>query len=224
MHTNTKFKRRYDYGSDTDDWLITYTDTITLLLAFFVLILSTADIDQSKFEEKLQGIAETLLKREKAKLPLSEVKKKLDEVFKKYELEDEVEVMLDRKGITVEFASQSFYPSGSANILPTAVPVLEGIGEALSGISLSAYMIEVEGHTDDVPIQTPLYPSNWELSVNRATNIVKFLQTIGIDQEHLKAAGYGETRPKVPNVAEDGTPIPENRAENRRVVVFVHRE
>ena len=144
MHTNTKFKRRYDYGSDTDDWLITYTDTITLLLAFFVLILSTADIDQSKFEEKLQGIAETLLKREKAKLPLSEVKKKLDEVFKKYELEDEVEVMLDRKGITVEFASQSFYPSGSANILPTAVPVLEGIGEALSGISLSAYMIEVE--------------------------------------------------------------------------------
>ena len=210
-----------EYG---DEWLITYTDAITLLLAFFVLILATAEIDQRKFEQSMQGIAKGLLKKEETTLPLKDVKEQLETIFIEHQLEDHVQVEFNKRGITVEFASNSFYLSGSADIRPEAIYTLEAIAKALLGISLSSYMIEVEGHTDDVPISTIRYPSNWELSVNRATNIVKFLQEHGIRADFLKAAGYGDSRPKLPNLDEYGEAIPENRAENRRVVIYVHRD
>lgn len=81
-------------------------------------------------------------------------------------------------------------------------------------------MVEVEGHTDDVPIHTEKFPSNWELSSVRATNVVKYLLAQGIEKERLKAAGYADSRPKE---QEQAMPIEEQRQANRRVVVFVRR-
>jgi chemotaxis protein MotB len=219
------FNRRRKLGlkEDKEEWLLTYTDAVTLLLAFFVLILQVSDINQNKFEEVYEGISQGLLKEKNTVTPLTDVKRALDQIFAEHNVQDQVQVVLDNKGITVEFASSSFYEIGSADIRENMYPVLNAMSEAFKNIRLNDFMIEVEGHTDDVPISTPRYPSNWELSVNRATNIVKHLQQTGINHEILKAAGYGESRPKVPNRAEDGTPIAENRAVNRRVVIWIHR-
>ena len=86
--------------------------------------------------------------------------------------------------------------------------------------SHKTHMVEVEGHTDDVPIHTEKYPSNWELSSVRATNIVKYLLAQGIEKERLKAAGYADSRPKE---GIDNLPLNQQRQGNRRVVVFVKR-
>jgi len=81
-------------------------------------------------------------------------------------------------------------------------------------------MVEVEGHTDDVPIHTEKFPSNWELSSVRATNVVRYLLAQGIEKERLKAAGYADSRPKENS---QNLTINQQREGNRRVVVFVRR-
>ncbi|HPN37156.1 MAG TPA: OmpA family protein, partial [Melioribacteraceae bacterium] len=91
-------------------------------------------------------------------------------------------------------------------------------------INFPNYLVEVEGHTDNIPINTPQYPSNWELSTNRATNIVKLFIEEGIPPVRLRAAGYADSRPKLSNVDVNGNSIPQNQAANRRVVIFVQRE
>ena len=84
------------------------------------------------------------------------------------------------------------------------------------------HLIEVEGHTDDVPISTPRFPSNWELSGSRASNVVKYLLGKGVAKERLKAAGYADSRPK--DKLKEGQVInAETRAANRRVVIYVKR-
>jgi len=103
------------------------------------------------------------------------------------------------------------------------IPALAQIADILNSMKYQNYIVEVEGHTDDVPIKTLLYPSNWELSVHRATNVVKFLIERGVSPDRLKAAGYADTKPKVPNKDEAGNPIPENREKNRRIVIFIQK-
>ena len=85
------------------------------------------------------------------------------------------------------------------------------------------YAITVEGHTDDTPIHTAQFPSNWELSTARAAAVVHFLLDQGIPARKLRAAGYADTFPKLPNRDADGNPIPENQAQNRRVVIKLEK-
>jgi chemotaxis protein MotB len=92
--------------------------------------------------------------------------------------------------------------------------IIQGLGE-------SDYIVEVEGHTDNVPISTAKFPSNWELSSLRAVNVAKLFEAVGVKKSQLSAIAYSDTRPKQPNFDSDGVPIPENQAMNRRVVVHV---
>jgi chemotaxis protein MotB len=92
--------------------------------------------------------------------------------------------------------------------------IIQGLGE-------NDYIVEVEGHTDNVPISTATFPSNWELSSLRAVNVAKLLETVGVKKSQLSAIAYADTRPKQPNLDAGGVPIPENQAVNRRVVVHV---
>ena len=89
--------------------------------------------------------------------------------------------------------------------------------------SSDLYSIDIEGHTDDAPISTPQFPSNWELSSARASAVARFLIGRGIKPERISVIGYADTKPKVPNRNAAGNPIPENRQENRRVMVRVER-
>jgi chemotaxis protein MotB len=93
----------------------------------------------------------------------------------------------------------------------------------LKSANFQDYSITVEGHTDDVPIETNLFPSNWELSTARAASVVRALVANGIPAAKLRAAGYADIMPKAPNRDGAGRPIPENQAQNRRVVIKLEK-
>ena len=82
------------------------------------------------------------------------------------------------------------------------------------------YSVLVEGHTDDQPIASRIFPSNWELSAARAARVVRFFIDSGVSPDRLKAAGLADTQPEAPNTTSEGVPIPENRARNRRVAII----
>ncbi len=113
--------------------------------------------------------------------------------------------------VTVRMGEKVLFPSGSATISKEGMATLKKIAEAFS--SVKDRMIRVEGHTDNVPIQTARFPSNWELSSARAIAVVRYLQQLGIDPKLLAAAGYGEFQPIADNDTKEG------RADNRRIEI-----
>lgn len=207
---------------ESEDWLTTYADAITLLMAFFVMLLNFSKIDIPAYEETMAGIKNELGMGEREGNPIEKIKNDILDVVYEMQADKVVQVETDNKGITIELASSAFYQPGSAEFRPAALPVLQKIGAMLLAPRYMAYVVEIEGHTDDDPIHTDRYPSNWELSAGRATRVVRAFIKQGMDFRRLKAIGYAETRPKVPNRQADGTPIPENMAENRRVVMNVY--
>ena len=212
-------RRRPTFEDSSSSWLITYSDVVTLLLAFFVMILSVSDINQGKVEALKEGLSE-MMTGETQPTPFTDIKLGLEQLIAEKGLEDQVSVTLDAQGVKIEFANVALYESGSADIKSEAISTLKEVTQVIRETSHKTHMVEVEGHTDDVPIHTEKYPSNWELSSVRATNIVKYLLAQGIEKERLKAAGYADSRPKE---GIDNLPLNQQRQGNRRVVVFVKR-
>lgn len=207
---------------DKEDWLTTYADAITLLMAFFVMLLNFSKIDIPAFEEAAAGIANEIGMGPKELSPISLMTLELEDMVYDMQADEVVGIEKDDKGVVIELASSAFYMPGSAEIRSEAFPVLNEIVGMLTQPRYRNYIVEVEGHTDDDPIHTALFPSNWELSTRRATRVVRFFIEKNMDHTRLKAAGFAETRPKVPNRDEQGNPIPENQAENRRVLIRVY--
>lgn len=205
---------------EKEDWLVTYADAITLLMAFFVMLLTFAEYDIPAFEEAAAAIAEQVGGRQET-TPTLELQIAIQDVTFNMQADQVVNVTKDKKGLVIELASNAFYKPGSAEILEQAKPVLEGIVKTIAAPRYDFYLVEVEGHTDDDPISTERFPSNWELSVGRASRVVRFFEEHGFLSTRLKATGYGETRPKVPNRNEAGEAIRENQAINRRVNIRV---
>ncbi len=119
--------------------------------------------------------------------------------------------------IVIEFVSAVFYDSGSAIVKPTAVPVIRQLAEVLNNQHYDDFQIEVQGHTDDVPIHTPQFPSNWGLSAARATGVVRSLIALGVIPNRLRALSFADIAPKVSNRAPDGTPLLQNQDINCRL-------
>ena len=149
-------------------------------------------------------------------------KKELEKIVDEHGMGDNVNVAIDSKGVKVEFSNFSLYDSGSAAIKPGAVPMLGEVTKVIRDTAAETHLVEVEGHTDDVPISNERFPSNWELSSARASNVVKYLLGKGIGKERLKASGYADSRPKQA-VSEGQSYTPEQRAANRRVVIYIKR-
>ncbi len=206
-----------------EDWLVTYADAITLLLAFFVMIITFKEFDAATREEALAAIKENLGGRQTVERPIFALMNGLNSILDGGQINPEdAEISFDEKGVVIDFASKSFFKSGSADLLPEAKLVLDEIAQQMQEPIYELYFIEVDGHTDDVPISTPRFPSNWELSAARAASVVRYFIEVGIKPERLKAAGYADTRPKAPNRDMFGEPIPENRALNRRVTIRLY--
>lgn len=216
-------KRVVEDDVDQEGWIQTYADMVTLLLTFFILFFSISKIDQSKFEEFKSAISDDFLKKETVK-PFTEVNKELERVIKEQNLEDVLTLEKDPLGVKIQLASSSLYPSGSAEIRSGMQPVIQDVAGAIDQLSAENYIVEVEGHTDDIPVSSSSrYQSNWELSAHRATNVIKLLNQSGIPIEHLKASAFADSRPLVPNRTPSGEAIPANQEKNRRVVIYVRR-
>jgi chemotaxis protein MotB len=123
----------------------------------------------------------------------------------------ELQVRQYKDMLTVDVAEQLFFDSGRADLKDTGKEVLKKVGEAIKGYNDK--IIRVVGHTDNVPIKTKAFPSNWELSVARATTVVRYLQEVGIPPDRMVASGRAEYAP----VAENDTP--EGRKKNRRIEI-----
>jgi len=124
---------------------------------------------------------------------------------------------------TVQIGSNAFFASGFAVLSTPGKAILRDVAETLKSGAFAAYHISIEGHTDDMPINTPLFQSNWELSTARASAVVRFFLELGLSPRRLSAAGYADTYPIAPNRNADGTVIPENQARNRRVVIKLEK-
>ncbi|MBJ6724844.1 flagellar motor protein MotB [Geomesophilobacter sediminis] len=129
--------------------------------------------------------------------------------------QDKVSVSQNQRGLVVSLKEGGFFDSGSATIKPSAVTLLKDVIESLSEYSND---IRVEGHTDNIPISTSAFPSNWELSTARATNVLRYMMKEDFEPDHLSAAGYGEYRPIADNDSAEG------RKKNRRVDIVLLSE
>ena len=125
----------------------------------------------------------------------------------------QIKFLIDKRGLVMRVPESFFFDSGQASLRPEVIPIINVLGKSLAKIPNH---IRIEGHTDSVPIRTPQFPSNWELSTARATTIVRYLLTHFQFQPHrLSATGYAEFHPIAPNTT------PEGRLQNRRVDMVI---
>lgn len=124
---------------------------------------------------------------------------------------------------SIEMNSASSFAAGSATLSDEGKKALDDLVAIVQSDKFKNYTITIEGHTDDSPINTLQFPSNWELSTGRAAAVVRYFLEHGVSAQRLRASGYADTFPKVPNRDAAGNPIPENQAQNRRVVIKLEK-
>ncbi len=223
-----------------DDWLLTYGDLMTQLVCFFVLLMSFSVINAMKFREVIvslhdalsgQGvlsshdsvigdIPRSVVNRKVQDDRLMELEEEIEETLEEMGMSAHVDVEMRGKGLVIILKQQNppvFFDTADARVKEQAYPILDQIGKLVAALPNN---ISVEGHTDIRPISTPQFPSNWELSTMRATNVLRYLQkTAEIPPGRFSAAGYGPYRPIAPNDTEVGM------SKNRRVeIVILHRD
>ena len=223
-----KLKLKKENKDVVDGWMGTYGDMVTLLMAFFVMLYSASDPDPGKYEEIVESMKEAFSKQD-VENEFKELHESLEDIIENKNIENAVDIKLGANGILIQIPGSSLFASGSADIMTDMAPVIVEISTAITQLldqsSYHDYMIEVEGHTDDEPIgeDSEIFSSNWDLSAIRATGIVELLYNSGIEMDKLKPIARAESIPLLPNRDENGIPIPENRAKNRRVVIKVNK-
>lgn len=232
-------KERKKDDINPNAWMDTYADTITLLLTFFILLYSFSTTDNEKLkliaealrgqiegtpmkiedtsdisiEELEQGIGQGMGLGVGQGDPYKELVDKVTEVIDKNGLSEVVEIREENAGVVLQLHESILFDLGSANLKEDSIRVLDAISAIIPNIENE---IMVQGNTDNIPINSGLYKSNWELSTDRAVTVVKyFIETKGLDPTRFSATGYGEYRPLVDNSTE------ENRAINRRVDILI---
>lgn len=234
-------KRSDDDGpSGAPPWITSYADMTQLLLTFFVLLFAFSSIDAIKFRQaviSLQGALGVLTggpqllnpgelpvpkpptdlrPSGKSEIELEGVMQEFQSFLKEQALANDVHLEITERGLVVSFMDKVLFDLGQADLRPEARRVLSEVAIILRKIPND---IRIEGHTCDLPINTPKFPSNWELSTARACTVLRyFIEAEGLAPDRFAAMGYGEYRPKVPNTSE------ENRALNRRVDIVILKE
>ncbi len=208
---------------DSRDWLMTYADMITLLLAFFIMLFSISTMNLPKFQETMGAIKTAMNKtalpqqRSQPTMVVSQVvglrqRNLINEVNRSLEGSPEgvtISAQFDRNKILITIGDKAVFEPNRAELLPAGRKMLAKVAELLK--TFSEYDVSIKGHTDNMPINTPQFPSNWELSAIRATSALRFLLSQGISAHRMTATGLADIDPIAPNDS------PENRALNRRV-------
>lgn len=227
-------------GSSAPGWMVTYSDLVTLILVFFVLLFSFSSLDLQRFHaimtslqgswgilesgrslnpwERLDfGSLEPMIPVESL-IPTTQMEEmvlELETFILENDLQDLVDITVQERGVVVRFADQVLFDSGRAVLKPESRRILDRVADSLRRWP---NQIRVEGHTDNVPIHNEQFPSNWELSTARATRVLRYLvEEQGLQPTRLAAVGYGEFRPLRPN------DTPADRAVNRRVDIVLLR-
>lgn len=239
------YRKKRDEHDNHDRWLVSYADFITLLFAFFVVMYSLSSVNKGKyqaFSDSLRGSfsakpkikeldagsksgQQELLKMLVAKREAreSEVRKKnlarmqsmtegLVKAFGSLVSQQMVNINQAHRGVTLDISASSLFKAGEASLQPDSVEVLRRVASVLQP---DDFLIEVEGHTDDIPISTSQFPSNWELSSARASSVVRVLIENGVSPTRLTVVGRASNQPLVPNLTA------ETRAKNRRVTITI---
>lgn len=206
-------------GENLEEWMTTYSDMVTLLLCFFVMLVAASKVDAVMFEQIRTGIAREFMDRQ-VDQPITLLIADLNDDLKTLRL-DERDNLLgdDHLGVVLDLNANTFFDSGSAELKPEATPILTRLASTLKLKQYNIFRFEVQGHTDDNPINTERFPSNWELSSARASAVTRFLINHGIDETRLRAVGMSDIQPRFPNRDAYGAPIPHNQERNRRVVI-----
>lgn len=215
-------------------WMATFSDLATLLLTFFVLLLSFAEMDVVEFREMLGSVREAFgvqferpghveaLSTTVVELsdtesvpwtPLNQRQVSAMQAIKRFirqrKMEGDMSVGMSDKGVYVRLKDRLAFEVGDAKVSEEARPVFEAV-HALTKAFPGG--LTIEGHTDDVPIRGSRFPSNWHLSSVRAIQVLGFLEEIGpLATDNVAVVGHADREPIVPNDS------PENRARNRRV-------
>jgi chemotaxis protein MotB len=210
-------------------WMVTYADMMTLVLCFFVLILSFSAVEIQKFKQAMGSMrgalgslpakADSSTGSATAQEPTSAQAKQdldeLDKLFQNENIKDYVNWKTTPEGIRIMMNDPVLFDLGKADLKPEVFPIMKAIIKVIN--TQHPAEIIVQGHTDDLPIHNSQYPSNWELSAARALNVVEFFAQQGnVEPKKLSAIGYGEFRPAFPN-APGGCP------KNRRVEILLKK-
>ncbi len=202
-----------------ETWLIPYSDLLTLLLALFIVLFASSNLDKNKAAQIQYALAAAFGNggiEENSGTITSFINDAKD-----LNLEDEgVIISSDANGATLEMTSINLFDKGSVILKPEAIPVIKKISLLLNSNKYKKYRISVEGHTDDTN-ESDTLPSNWELSGARAGAVVRSMISNKMDINRFKAVGLAEISPAYPNKNPYGEPIPENRLKNRRVIVRI---
>ncbi|MGX9220795.1 flagellar motor protein MotD [Massilia varians] len=235
-------RKRYDDGAQENHerWLISYADFITLLFAFFVVMYAISIVNEGKYAVLSEALGDAFGGRSVAPqahtsvepvLPLSHIvnRKRVEAARRERERMEvlakdltatlmplvksgQVRVTQNARGIGIELNASVLFAQGEATLQQEAREVLGAVAGLLKD---APQRIEVEGHTDNLPITNERFASNWELSAVRAASVVRLFIESGVQDVRLSAIGHGATRPVAPN------DTPANQARNRRVAVMI---
>jgi chemotaxis protein MotB len=229
-------RRKDEKHENLERWLLTYADMITLLMAFFIMMYSMSVLNLQKFREVAFSIRSgfggaleggsygrvpqgkpTIREPIRSEVPtgrLPDVAEELERNIRQRHLQQQVHTRVEERGLVVSLVSDYvLFDIGSAEIRPGARPLLDIIAKIIEQVPNA---ITVEGHTCSLPIHTARFPSNWELSTQRATAVVRYLMDRhGIPAGRLAAAGYADSKPLVANDTDA------NRRRNRRVDIVI---
>lgn len=237
-------RRQHEEHENHERWLVSYADFITLLFAFFVVMYSISSINEGKYKilsDTLTGvfnqpdrsikpipIGEERPRTTEAEQtsaeqggpgdaqadPLQSITESMQAAFGDLISNEQMTVRGNELWVEIELNSSLLFPSGDAIPTNEAFTIIEKVAKILAPYENP---VHVEGFTDNLPISTAAYPSNWELSASRASSIVRMLSMDGVNPARLAAVGYGEFQPVADNATAEG------RARNRRVVLVVSR-
>ncbi len=222
-------KNKHEEHIDSHRWVVSYADFITLLFAFFVVMYAISSVNVSKYRSLSEGMKSAFNKKDQNKATESTDPKAngpnnkknkgsyndgLDELNKSLsELENgDFKISRQEGWIEMDIKAGSMFANGTADLTPEALVKLMQLAAKIKDVP---YPVVVEGYTDDVPIETPQFPSNWELSAARAATVARVLNSYGIPNDRLLVTGYGDQYPIADNSTEEG------RSQNRRVDIII---
>jgi chemotaxis protein MotB len=238
-------RRRHEEEHENHErWLVSYADFITLLFSFFVVMYAISTLSESKYKVLSDSLLQAFrhdrvvtaqttglapmnrttpgpprktpravdVVRIRQEQKLLSIAQKITDALRALMQSGQVKLTQLPHGLAVEINASVLFAPGQAALQPDVVPSLVDVAHTLAGVD---NVVHIEGHTDNLPIQTPLYPSNWELSGARASSVVRLFAANGVDPSRLRAVGFAENHPVDTNDTAEG------RQRNRRVTLLI---